>query len=164
MVPSILLKICPIFVHTGLGRICSLLKAPADHPLPLLWPWSDTVIVPNEFNPRFPVCFQVDEATLGQDVMLWMIFYLQKGDINWLKPCLCKIHTKGQITLYSLVLITFFDNFHTLWESRFCLAQYQWYLHDFELSPYQCMLPEKEEWSAHQKWDNLYSAPGQCLF
>ena len=26
------------------------------------------------------------------------------------------------------------------------------------------MLPEKEEWSAHQKWDNLYGAPGQCLF
>merc|ERR1712117_997031 len=52
-------------IGTGLGRICSLLKAPADHPLPLLRPWSDTVIVPNEFNPRFPVYFLVNEATLG---------------------------------------------------------------------------------------------------
>ena len=29
---------------------------------------------------------------------------------------LCKIHTKGENTLYSLVLLTFFDNFHTLRE------------------------------------------------
>ena len=46
---------------------------------------------------------------------------------------LCKIHTKGQNTLYSLVLLTFFDNFHTLGEQ----------IHDFALSPYQCMLGQR---------------------
>ena len=47
---------------------------------------------------------------------------------------LCKIHTKGQNTLYSLVLLIFFDNFHHTVREQ---------IHDFVLSLYQCMLGQR---------------------